>query len=279
MDDDWGSVTLEVRDFRKARFFWLDNVAVDVFLPKIGATAFAVYAYLCRFVFNETQVCWPTTAQMADALQLSKGTISKNLKKLADSNMLRVVEQGKQHRASRYQLLDIVSQSFPTETLNTSRVSRGASSVSSEAIQSFPTVPEQHLVNNTKEQDLFCPPSSDALSEPKSKPKSKIKKADSDPRYPEFIEALSTGYKRRGWEFLFNGADGKQLKALLEYRKTMKVQEFRICLKHYFDSDGIIPGAMPHTYLMKLPNYWAGPLNQFGKLMEHKTAKHEVLEV
>lgn len=253
-----------VRDFRNARFFWLDNEVVDVFLPKIGSTAFSVYSYMCRFVSNETQTCWPSMAQMAERLQLSKSTIHRSLQTLEEFKMIRVVQKGKQHSSSEYQMLDVCAQSSASGTLKASSV---PSSVPKQAIQSSATVPEQDLYNNPYKQDLFSPPSSEDLS--KNKPKKK-KQNNSDPRYEEFVAALSDGYKRRRWDFIFNGADGKQLKSLLAYKRSMTVSEFRKCLRHYFESEGVVPGAMPHTYLMKLPNFWAGPLNQYGKLIENR---------
>jgi biotin operon repressor len=275
MDDDWGSVPFEVRD-RRGGFLWVSNDVFDNYAPKLQHSTFMTYLALARYANNDSQGSHPSQEFIASLVGVSRRTVIRAIQELTDVGLLAVEKVGGgDYLHNEYVLLK------PCDNLSLS--SNHVTQVSKPRDKSDQTTCHPcHTIKTTiktKEQDLFCPPSSDALSEPKSKPKARTKKADSDPRYPEFIEALSTGYKRRGWEFLFNGADGKQLKALLEYRKTMKVQEFRICLKHYFDSDGTIPGAMPHTYLMKLPNYWAGPLNQFGKLMEHKTAKHEVLEV
>lgn len=105
-----------------------------------------------------------------------------------------------------------------------------------------------------------CPPLSDA---PKKEKKT-------DPRYQEFVDALAEGYKKgsRGkpWEFGFGPRDGKQLKMLLAERKLWTVETFKKCLHNYFASDGVVPGGQPFRYLPSLPNYWRGPLNEFGKL-------------
>ena len=258
----------EVRDFRRCNFFWLDNVAVDEFLPRIGATAFAVYCYLCRFVFNETQVCWPSQSKMAESLQLNKATISRNLKVLVENNLIRVVSQGKQHSSTRYQLLDIVSQSCASATLKLpSSVAQTNSSVAQQPIQSCATVPEQDQVNKTKEQDLvLAPPSSDRVPTTESKPKKK--QSTADPRREAFIAHLSKGYKLKGWKFYFNGKDGVQLDNLLKGHRDMTLEDFNTCLKNYFKSEGSIPGDEPYAYLAKLPRYHHGPLNQYGKLMD-----------
>lgn len=107
----------------------------------------------------------------------------------------------------------------------------------------------------------ISPPSSEDITSPKKKVKL------TDPRYTEFVEILSKGYKQRGWEFSFNGADGKQLKNLLRDRPQWDAKIFRKCLANYFRSDKVVPGDMPHVYLTRLPRYLHGPLNEFGKLI------------
>lgn len=96
----------------------------------------------------------------------------------------------------------------------------------------------------------------------------KVQKPKPDARYAEFVEILSKGYKGNKWHFGFGGPDGKQLKELLKLRKDWKVEDFIAALKNYFQSEGVVPGALPRTYLVRLPNYHAGPLNKYGKLVE-----------
>lgn len=125
---------------------------------------------------------------------------------------------------------------------------------------------------NKEEPSLTVPLSNDPPSSDRDGGKSNKKpsntKPKTDPRYTEFIAAVKAGYDRRGWAFAWNARDGKQLLELLKYKPVFSVTEFRLCLKHYFDSEGVVPGAMPYTYLMKLPQYWAGPLNRFGKMLD-----------
>lgn len=214
---------------------------------------------------------WPSVATIAKESKLSEREVQRCFLELEAMGELKILK-GKGFRGHHLFSLPMMAGGDKLSPLETSEgVTSGP-----EGVTSGPRNKEEPSLEATL---ITCPPSSDATLNTKSKAKPRTKKIDSDPRYPEFVEALSTGYKRRGWQFIFNGADGKQLKSLLQYAPKMKVEEFRMCLKHYFDSEGSIPGAMPHTYLMKLPNFWAGPLNQFGKLMEHRTAKHEVLEV
>lgn len=239
-----------VRDFRSARFFWLDNEVVDIFLPQIGPTAFAVYAYLSRFVSNETQTCWPSMATMAERLQLSKSTIHRSLQVLTEAKMLRVVEKGKQHSSSEYALLDI-SQSSTSGTL---RVFSVPSSVPKQAIQSSATVPEQDLYNNPNKQDLI-------LSPPSSEQK--------ESRFAIFKEMI---FKFYNWKYQrdpqWDGSEAKQLSALLKSDPKLDILTFRQWLKNYGESKDISPGERPRIFLPRLSKYSVTALNQYGRSVD-----------
>jgi hypothetical protein len=118
-----------------------------------------------------------------------------------------------------------------------------------------------------------CKPCSPIKEEPSLtaqtlRPPSSDGKKKVDPRYKAFVEALSDGYKRRQWEFAWNGKDGTQLNALLKDHPQWDVKTFQKCVANYFKSDKIVPGGMPYLFLSRLPQYHAGPLNEFGKLKE-----------
>lgn len=134
-------------------------------------------------------------------------------------------------------------------------------------------LPTNKTNNKTQEQDSFnlSPPSSERMSTKEPKPK----KNNSDPRREKCIAILSNGYKHRGWPFAFNGKDGIQLDRLLKDRRNMTADDFKIWLKNYFASDGVVPGDMPYLYLNKLPRYWQGPLDRFGKLLDCAPAEIE----
>lgn len=110
----------------------------------------------------------------------------------------------------------------------------------------------------TTTETTSSPPSSEVSSSKKK----------TDPRYQEFIEVINAGYKKRGWAFGFSAADGKQMKELLKVRPGWTAKEFRRAMANYFGSDKIPPGGLPRSYLLKLPKYEGGKLDQFGKMKE-----------
>jgi hypothetical protein len=87
-----------------------------------------------------------------------------------------------------------------------------------------------------------------------------------DPRFNEFIAALDAGYKKRRWDFGFDAAAGKKMNELLKLRPSWDVLKFQIAVRNYFASEGVLPAALPRTYLGKLPSFEHGPLDKFGKL-------------
>jgi DNA-binding MarR family transcriptional regulator len=152
---------LRVRDFRKAKFFWLDNEVVDDFLPKIGGTAFAVYAYLCRYASNSTQECWPSMSQMAERLQLSKSTVRRSLIALNDISLIKIEKGqrgGDRHEPNTYVLLTV-----KPSAVDETRKPSSPSSIPS-AKPSAATVPEQDLLTTltNKGAEFHCPKCQDS---------------------------------------------------------------------------------------------------------------------
>jgi len=67
----------------------------------------------------------------------------------------------------------------------------------------------------------------------------------------------------------WNGAEGKQLKNLLDSTPRWIDQQFITCLENLGKSPGYVPrGTMPREWLTKLPRFLHGPLNEFGKPLE-----------
>ena len=83
----------DIRDMRRTRWFFVDNDLIDRFLPKMGASAFAVYAVLCRMAGNKTQDCWPSHATISAKTGLSVNTIRAGLIKLEELGLLAVEQR------------------------------------------------------------------------------------------------------------------------------------------------------------------------------------------
>lgn len=64
------------------KWIWIDN-AVLTELPRIGTTAFAVYAILARHADNKSQTCHPSAETIAEALGTSPKTVQRAIKTLA----------------------------------------------------------------------------------------------------------------------------------------------------------------------------------------------------
>ena len=109
---------MEVRNMRRAGWFWIDNDLLDVFAPIIGTTAIAVYNMLARISNNETQTAWPAIETVAKRLGISIATVNTALKKLAKAGLIsiepRFTATGTQ-TSNIYSLLEMPS-SFPKNT-------------------------------------------------------------------------------------------------------------------------------------------------------------------
>jgi hypothetical protein len=208
---------------------------------------------------------FPSLETIALESRLSESAVRQGIKELVLIGELRIDKRGTgRGNKTIYSLAKMAEKVSNSGTFN-ERCQNKTSFSDGEKVSLFPCANRDEPF---KPSFSLAPPSSEQT------PTKNTKQTHTDPRWEEFKNALSDGYKRRGWDFIFNGADGKQLKALLAYKRSMNVAEFRKCLRHYFESEGVIPGAMPHTYLMRLPNFWAGPLNQYGKLIENRVTSN-----
>lgn len=196
---------------------------------------------------------WPKLETLAQEARLSVREVAYAIKTLTEIGELTVEKGAGKIGRNLYSLTKMLPAKFAGKDDHLPAMVAGSTCKMPQRNKEEPSVPSLNL----------SPPSSERLKK-------------SDPRYPVFIEALNQGYKRRGWQFGFEGRDGKQLKALLKARPTWKVEDFRRALKFYFESEGIVPGEMPHRYLSTLPRYWSGPLDRFSKL---KTKSNEVATV
>lgn len=239
----------EVRD-RRGGFLWVSNQIFDHFAGQVNSSTFMLYMALCRMANNETQDCFPSQSRLGKMIGVDERTVRRCMEELIAMKLVGIEKQG---RAYRYTLLKTPD--------NLSAIDTGQKCTSIPDIFDKNTghpCPTNKTSNKTKEQDSICPPSSD------EKPS---KKEDQDPRYTKFVDAISNGYKRRDWEFSFNGKDGKQLKSLLKDRPKWDVPTFQKCLGNYFSSEKVPPGGPPYVYLNRLPRYLYGPLNEFGKML------------
>lgn len=254
--------TIEVRDFRGARFFWLDNEVIDIFLPQIGSTPFAVYAYLCRFVSNDSQICWPAISTMAERLQLSKSTVWRSLE-ILESVKLVEVHRGKRggrgptKESNRYRLLAVSSSASGT--------SKEVSSSATSSISSSATVPELDLLNKTQEQ-LSSPSVPTGGFELNNNPPSKKKQSAADPRHRRFMELIFKAHEHYvRVPPIMGAAAGNNLRNFLKAANGLDEKRFIRMLDNYHASADHASADSPAYYIPKLPKYELGPLNKFGR--------------
>lgn len=238
----------------KGKFIVLEH-EIHSYLGKIGSHGYVVYSILQRYSNHETGRCYPKIGTIAGMMGVSRGTVHAALGSLIDVGLLSMTSGATSGKANEYILLRIGCQ--PAD--------RGCQPAEGGVSPLTPNKEELELSNKNQKP---CPPSSGGDNG----------NGKTDPRYPTFLEVISAGYKHRGWEFAWNGKDGKQLKALLKERPAWTVEQFRKCLTNYFASEKVVPGDQPYRYLASLPRYHAGPLNEFGKLIRTETQSADPIE-
>lgn len=77
---------VRLRDTRRANWFWVQNVLIDVFQPVIGPLGVTVYNALCRMVRND--VVDVTLRELGESATVSKDTAQRMLGKMLALNMV-----------------------------------------------------------------------------------------------------------------------------------------------------------------------------------------------
>ena len=110
-DDDKPTSRFNVRDKRKSKRLYIDNVFFDNgYAKKLGPTGTAIYAVLARHAHNETQDCWPSYNRLAELTGMSRRQAVKKVGELVALNIICVEKvktpDGRVNEANTYWLLD-----------------------------------------------------------------------------------------------------------------------------------------------------------------------------
>jgi hypothetical protein len=76
-----------VTENRHYDFFIVDNAVVDIYLPKIGPYAFAIYCYLVRRAGNK-KAAYPSIGRMARECKMDDKTVRTCLQKLQETGLI-----------------------------------------------------------------------------------------------------------------------------------------------------------------------------------------------
>ena len=94
----------EVRDQRRVRWYRVDNVVLDDYLPFMGVRAFAVYSLYCR-MSGRDGLSWPGYGYVCSTLKIGRTTLARCNAVLEALGLIEI-ERGNQERSNRYYLLE-----------------------------------------------------------------------------------------------------------------------------------------------------------------------------
>ena len=79
-----------VRDRRKRKWFWTENLIVDKLMAKIGVHAHGGYSALIRWADNDDQTCAPSLSVIMEKTGLTRPTVVKALKRLQQGRLVAI---------------------------------------------------------------------------------------------------------------------------------------------------------------------------------------------
>jgi len=86
---------MAVRDMRRKEKFFIDDAYLNGYAKACGLIATGVYVALCRHA-NRSQTCFPSQELMAEELKISRRSVFKGLKILADWQIITIITRQKQ---------------------------------------------------------------------------------------------------------------------------------------------------------------------------------------
>ena len=103
---------IEVRDLRDGDWYWIHRAVIRGYAQKVGAIGIAVYNFLSSLADSD-QECFPSQKYVAKSLGYSRATISKTIKVLERSGLIKIEKRSRYHCV--YHLLKVRCQSGETE--------------------------------------------------------------------------------------------------------------------------------------------------------------------
>lgn len=82
-------VNPRLRDGRPRGWWWVDNATLDVYLPRVGPIAWAVYTYLVRRAGPDGH-CWPSYARIARDTGISRRSAIRAVATLVEAGLVAV---------------------------------------------------------------------------------------------------------------------------------------------------------------------------------------------
>ena len=160
---------------RRAKWFRIDNAALDIYGSDLGPSGLAVYMALARHV-NGDGVCYPSVATLSRMTGASKRTVQYQLRRLETLGLLRVIGSrgGGRGLTTTYQLMDpntaaeraqglhgIEEDKGRTDgTLSKKRVQNTTERVQNTTEKGAPGAPEEDYRTRPNEEDILLSSSS-----------------------------------------------------------------------------------------------------------------------
>jgi hypothetical protein len=104
-------MTDELRDARERGWFHIDNVIVDEYLPRIGVTAFAVYACIVRHA-DASRDAFPSYTKLQKEVRTGRHQVAEAIKKIVDAGLV-TITPGKRS-ANVYHIVNVSTGAAPT---------------------------------------------------------------------------------------------------------------------------------------------------------------------
>jgi biotin operon repressor len=105
----------QIRELKNGKWFWIDKIIIQEYVPKIGTIGFIVYSFLASLA-DSNQSCFPSQKYIAERLGCSRSTVNKNIKVLVKYGLIKKERKNRYHYT--YSLIEIRCKEEETQMLH-----------------------------------------------------------------------------------------------------------------------------------------------------------------
>lgn len=134
---------IQVKDGRKAPFYWIDKQVIKRFGRDLKASGIGIYNILCYHANQKTGECFPSMAKVAEELDISYSLVQEKITLMEKLKLIK--KRHRKGKSTTYTILTV--EAGETNTVPDSTTHR--TTIQSTRIQ----IVEDHIINNKKEQE------------------------------------------------------------------------------------------------------------------------------
>lgn len=271
----------DTRNRKDGGWFWINNAITREYGAILDIYARFIYTVLAQHANNSSNSCRVFLQTLADESTCGLTKVKKCIKQLEEAGLIRI-ESGKgRNRANTFYLLKVGR----VATLDRSHGDLFTTEKGRVATDVFKTKAETE-VNKTKAEEVpaeppsgptTAPPPVGGPNTPPDPPEPHLRQPSANGEVPKkppqraeddrqrIVDEIHVQYQAHnpGIQVPWTPLAFLRLKREVERVKGWTIDQWVECVRNRFESDGIISGELPESFIPYLSRYISGPIDRY----------------